>query len=97
MLEAYLNQTTQYEASTARDQYGDSSYADAISVPCRREKHTKIIQTPTGSVYQTSWMYFLPATITPKVWLDRLDGQMIAQVTDLVLLTGDLEGYQVLV
>jgi hypothetical protein len=100
MLDTYLNQAVEYLKRTGTDKYGDGTYADPVVLPCRCEKSTKVIQTPVGALYQTTYQYFLGSGAVMfelMPWKDKLGGLTIAQVTELTLLDGTIEGYEVLV
>lgn len=101
ILEKYANQLVECVIAGEVDQYGDPVEGSMRKFACRKEPYEKVILGKNGDAYITKTMYFIPfaqlGRIRLKCWMDKLDGNYIAEATTLIMPDGRIEGYEVLV
>lgn len=71
--------------------YGELSYSPSSTIPCRREKHMRDVETPTGAVLKSLFQYYTVQEIGIN---DKLDGKVVLSVEEYTNSRGETEGYR---
>lgn len=97
----FLKQTCVFEEAqrdsngiVALNDYGDIQYQSPLSLPCRREKFIRDVQTANGAVLQSESRYFLDEAVEIRAD-DRIDGYVVLSVEEYIDQFGQCVGYEV--
>lgn len=94
MLSAYLNQTAEHGKKTGTGDRGQPIYADAVTIPCRKQAKIQNVVTATGQTVQAQHIYYTRRTVFEG---DILNGKVIMAVSVWYSLTGEVMGYKAVV
>ena len=98
----FLKQTCSFESAvranglTVLNEYGDIQYNSSTSLPCRREKQVRDIQTVDGAILKASTRYFLDEAAEVQAD-DRIDGHVVLYAEEYIDQFGQCVGYEVYV
>lgn len=99
----YLKQTCKWskmlvdeEGEAILDMYGDPSYEEPVTVPCRREKSLKDVLTISGSVQRSATTYYVDERYELNIG-DLIDNKPIIDFEEYTNEYGKTEGYMVVV
>ncbi|MDR0884717.1 MAG: hypothetical protein LBN05_08990 [Oscillospiraceae bacterium] len=94
MLADYLNQTAQHAAQTGFDDRGQTTYAPAVAVACRRQKKALTGYTENAQTRTQRTVYYLTDAVREG---DTLDGCKVLGVDTWAGLGGQEIGYKAVV
>ena len=90
-LQKYLNQTASLEIKSGVDRYGHQSYSNAVTIPVRREGKIKLVRNTNGEEVTSTTTIFSTTQIQP---LDKIDGNEVINVSEMVNYEGTIIGWE---
>lgn len=91
MLANYLNQTAAHRAKTGSDSRGQTTYANSVTIACRRRQKTQSVLTKDGQTFKTKNEYY---TLVAVAEGDMIDGKTVMGVSVWTHLNGRILGYK---
>lgn len=99
----YLKQTCKWskmlvdeQGDAILDMYGDPTFAEAVIIPCRREKSLKDVLTLSGAVQRSATTYYIDERYEISMG-DLMDNKPIIDFEEYTNEHGRTEGYMVVV
>lgn len=99
----YLKQTCKWskmlvdeQGDAILDMYGDPTFAEAVTIPCRREKSLKDVLTLSGAVQRSATTYYIDERYEISMG-DLMDNKPIIDFEEYTNEHGRTEGYMVVV
>lgn len=90
-LQKYLNQTASLEAKSGVDRYGNQSYTKAVLIPVRSEGKIRLVRNIHGEQVVSNTTVFSTTQILP---LDKIDGNEVINVSEMVNREGEVIGWE---
>ena len=90
-LKKYLNQKATFEAKSGVDRYGNQSYANPVAISVRREGKIRMVRNIRGEEVTSTSTIFTATQVLP---LDKLDGNEVINVSEMVNREGMVIGWE---
>lgn len=90
-LQTYLNQLVQHEARTGNDAYGDPVYGTPLKIAARIEQRPRLVKGANGEDIVATASVWTTDAVSPY---DRINGQMVVNVSVLTDRDGSTVGYE---
>lgn len=91
-LRGFLKQTTSWEAKTGENDWGDPTYAAAVSLPARVEEKQRRVLNASGNEVLSETRVMLVDEVAVG---DRLDGSVVQARESIVDVGGNTLGWTV--
>ena len=90
-LKKYLNQKATFEAKSGVDRYGNQSYSAPVGISVRREGKVQLVRNIHGEQITSMTTIFTATQVLP---LDRIDGNEVINVSEMVNREGIVIGWE---
>lgn len=93
MLNGYLNQTAQLEKVLSGDEYNNKSYGPAITIKCRKQAKTQLVRQANKEDITAHQVIYTDVEIKEGYKIDNI---IVLEVHSMTGLSGETEGYKVI-